>query len=92
MFEDNLFVTTYHTHNVLRLNKFGKGNITYLAQGYPRISDVLIVQENKNKMSIKDRCSDFCHRSEFCLLIPKGASCMCADGYVKDNYVSSSKL
>lgn len=88
VFEDYLFVTTYHTHKILRINKFGNENTTYLAQGLPRLSDILIVQENRQKALDTNRCVDFCHPSEFCLLIPKGATCSCADGFTKDNYVS----
>ncbi|KAB0803781.1 hypothetical protein PPYR_00751 [Photinus pyralis] len=85
VFEDNLFVSTYHTHNVLRLDKFGRGNISHLAQGLPRLSHILIVQEHRQERLIANRCQDFCHTSEFCLLAPGGATCTCADGFVKDN-------
>lgn len=88
MFEDNLFVTTYLTHNILRINKFGRGNFTVLAQGLPRVSDILIVHEQRQERNITDRCRDFCHFSEFCLLSPTGATCVCAEGYTKDNLVS----
>lgn len=87
VFEDELYVSTYNTHNVLRMNKFGRGNVTYLALGLPRLSDILIVQENRQEYS-QNRCLDFCHPTEFCLLSSGGATCTCADGYSKDNLVS----
>lgn len=90
MFEDELYISTYNTHNVLRMNKFGRQNITHLALGLPRLSDILIIQENRQEKSV-NRCEDFCHLSEFCLLSPGGATCTCADGYSKDNLVRAAK-
>lgn len=69
------------------MNKFGKGNITYLVQGLTRISDILILHEHKHA-KMNNTCYDFCNDSEFCLLTPRGATCTCPDGYVKDNLVS----
>ncbi|XP_060522093.1 prolow-density lipoprotein receptor-related protein 1 isoform X3 [Cylas formicarius] len=83
IFEDNLFISTYK-HDVIRLNKFGTGNIVHLASGLPRISDILILQEHK-RPKFNNSCYDFCNNKEFCLLTPKGARCLCADGYVNDN-------
>lgn len=88
VFEDHLYISTYHTHNVLRMNKFGKGNHSYLSQGLPRLYDVLIIHEHRQNREIFNRCQDFCHSSEFCLLSPNGATCTCADGFVKDNLVN----
>ncbi|KAJ8961610.1 hypothetical protein NQ314_005912 [Rhamnusium bicolor] len=84
VFEDNIFVSTYHRHDVLRLNKFGKGKLMYLAQSLTKISDILILQEKKH-LQINNTCDDFCTATEFCLLTPRGATCTCADGFVKDN-------
>lgn len=90
VFENYLFVTTYLKHDVLRLNKFGSGNITHLSQGLTRIADILILQEQKQDRTINNTCIDYCHHTEFCLLSPHTATCTCADGYVKDNLVSQS--
>ncbi|XP_050312267.1 prolow-density lipoprotein receptor-related protein 1 isoform X2 [Anthonomus grandis grandis] len=84
LFEDNLYVTTYRKHDVVRLNKFGTGETTYLAHGLTRISDLLIVQEHK-RPKVKNLCKDFCSNNEFCLLTPKSPRCVCADGFVNDN-------
>ncbi|CAH1165542.1 unnamed protein product [Phyllotreta striolata] len=84
VFEDNLYVATHDKHDILRMNKFGRGNATYLVRGLTRISDILILQENKHA-KMNNTCYDYCNDSEFCLLTPKGATCTCPDGYVKDN-------
>ncbi|KAK9679907.1 Low-density lipoprotein receptor repeat class B [Popillia japonica] len=86
VFEDYLYVTTQYTHNVFRLHKFGQTtNNTHLAMGLPKLQDILILQENRQDHNITDRCHDFCHSTEFCLLSPSGATCTCADGFEKYN-------
>lgn len=54
-----------------------------------RISDLLIIHPNK-LAKVNNTCDDFCNMSEFCLLTPKGASCVCPDGYIKDNLVRTN--
>lgn len=88
MFEDNIFFTTYLKHDIIRLNKFGKGEIKYLAQSLTKISDILVLHEKK-QLFINNTCDDFCSNSEFCLLTPKAATCTCADGFMKDKLVSA---
>jgi hypothetical protein len=51
VFEDNLYVSTYQTNNIIKLNKFGRGDLTYVTRGLNRASDILIVQENKQMNS-----------------------------------------
>jgi hypothetical protein len=53
VFEDSLYVSTYQTNNIIRLDKFGHGNLTYLVRGLNRASDILIVQENKQTRNSK---------------------------------------
>lgn len=53
VFEDSLYVTTYNTHHILRMDKFGRKNGTFLVQGLPRVSDILIIQENKQDKTSK---------------------------------------
>jgi integrin beta 2 len=53
VFEDNLYVSTYQTNNIIKLNKFGHGNLTYLMRGLNRASDILIVQDNKQTKNSK---------------------------------------
>lgn len=88
VFEDYLYLSTYNSHNVLRVNKFGNGNFTYLALNMPRLSEILIIHENRQQKGIENRCEGSCHSSHFCLLNPGGSTCTCADGYAKDNLVS----
>ncbi|CAH0551681.1 unnamed protein product [Brassicogethes aeneus] len=90
VFEEYLYVSTYLKHDILRLNKFGKGNITHLVQGLTRVSHLLILQENKH-IKINNTCDEFCHPTEFCLLTPLGATCTCAEGYVKDGLACKPK-
>ncbi|KAJ9584467.1 hypothetical protein L9F63_021192, partial [Diploptera punctata] len=69
VFEDNLYVSTFQTNNIFKLNKFGHGNITYLLQGLNRASDILIVQENKQTKNLTNPCgSSPCDNSSMCLL------------------------
>jgi hypothetical protein len=51
VFEDNLYVSTYQTNSIIKLNKFGRGDLIYLTRGLNRASDILIVQENKQMNS-----------------------------------------
>jgi integrin beta 2 len=53
VFEDNLYVSTDQTNNIIKLNKFGHGNLTNLMRGLNRASDILIVQENKQTKNSK---------------------------------------
>lgn len=53
VFEDNLYVSTYQTNNIIKLNKFGHGDLIYLMRGMNRASDILIVQENKQTKNSK---------------------------------------
>ncbi|XP_063218358.1 prolow-density lipoprotein receptor-related protein 1 [Bacillus rossius redtenbacheri] len=90
VFEDNLYVSTYQVNNVLKINKFGRGNFTYLVQSLNRASDILIVQENKQTKNLSNPCDlNPCHESALCLLGPGptpsevGRTCVCPDGLVK---------
>ncbi|XP_046386652.1 prolow-density lipoprotein receptor-related protein 1 isoform X2 [Ischnura elegans] len=82
VFEDNLYVTTYQTNNVLRLNKFGRGNVTFLVKGPTKASDILIIQENKLSKTLSNPCiSHPCHESALCVIrSPTTRSCLCPDG------------
>ncbi|XP_065167955.1 low-density lipoprotein receptor-related protein 1 [Atheta coriaria] len=84
VFEDYIYFSTLNTHNIMKMNKFGSGNASHLAQGLPRIADVLIVQAHRQEPT-NNRCHDFCNPTEFCLLSANQATCTCPDGYAKDN-------
>ncbi|UYV74247.1 LRP1B [Cordylochernes scorpioides] len=53
VFEDDLFVTTFHQHELLRINKFGNGNVTVLAEGMRKASDLVLIQEYKQTKNCK---------------------------------------
>jgi len=50
IFEDTLYITTFQSNRILKLNKFGKGNHTDITQGPQRAADILLVQSNKQKL------------------------------------------
>ncbi|XP_017777455.1 PREDICTED: low-density lipoprotein receptor-related protein 1 [Nicrophorus vespilloides] len=85
VFEDFVYFTTHQSHNVLRMNKFGRGNSSHLAQELPRLADILIIQEQKQKY-LTNPCQNACGSTQFCLLQPEGTTCVCPDGYLlQDN-------
>lgn len=86
VFEDNLYMSTFPTNAIIRLNKFGRGNVVYLVRGLLKATDVLVVQENKQSKNLNSPCSKSpCGSGALCL--PKGPtdepSCLCPDGMVE---------
>jgi hypothetical protein len=84
VFEDNLYVSTYQTNNIIRLNKFGHGNLMYLMRGLNRASDILIVQENKQAknskfltVSTKIVAEYFVHSRTFTVTEEESRDCTC---------------
>jgi len=51
LFEDTLYITTYHSNRILKMNKFGKGNHTDITQGLMNAADVVIIQSKKQRRS-----------------------------------------
>ena len=50
IFEDWLYITTYKSHNIIKIHKFeSKKHHYWLAKGLSRIGDIIIVQQNKHK-------------------------------------------
>ena len=47
VFEDLLYFTTFPLPGVGRINKFGQGNVTRLAEGIRAASDLVIIQASK---------------------------------------------
>ncbi|XP_054720384.1 low-density lipoprotein receptor-related protein 1-like [Uloborus diversus] len=47
VFEDYVYITTIPSNAVIRLDKFGNGNITYLIRGLNKANDIVLVQENR---------------------------------------------
>lgn len=47
VFEDYIYMTTIPSNAVIRLDKFGKSNITYLIRGLNKANDIIIVHEKR---------------------------------------------
>ncbi|XP_075238130.1 LDL receptor protein 1 isoform X2 [Lycorma delicatula] len=86
VFEDWLYISTYHNNDVLRLKKFGKENVTYLAHGLSRASDIVIVQEAKQENLTNPCKPESCHESALCVTsqTSKGFDCLCPDGLLSN--------
>ena len=78
-FEDHLYVTTFHSNSIFRMNKFGNGNITYLVRGLNKANDVVIVQENKQNRNLVSPCDQkHCGQGALCVAqTPSKAVCLC---------------
>jgi hypothetical protein len=48
VFEDTLFFTTYRINKILRVNKFGAGNVSEVAEEVLAVTDLTIMQEQKH--------------------------------------------
>jgi len=48
VFEDWVYFTTYRINRIVKLNKFGKGNLTEVAEEVLAVKDLVIMQENKH--------------------------------------------
>ncbi|XP_054274081.1 low-density lipoprotein receptor-related protein 1-like [Macrosteles quadrilineatus] len=82
IFEDFAFISMYQSNDILRINKFGRGNTTYISQGLTRASDIVIVHEHKQQ-NLTDPCaSSPCHKTELCVIAKGGGAhkCLCPDG------------
>ena len=53
LFEDNIYGTTYLTGEVFKVDKFGRDNVTVLANNLQHASDVVIFQQYKQDQSSK---------------------------------------
>ncbi|XP_076313100.1 LDL receptor protein 1 isoform X3 [Tachypleus tridentatus] len=85
VFEDFLFVTTLHQNSVMRLNKFGHGNITYLKAFSGKINDILILQEKKQDPTLTTPCkNDTCGQGALCMAKSRNQTiCLCPNGMVE---------
>ncbi|KAF0300266.1 Low-density lipoprotein receptor-related protein 1 [Amphibalanus amphitrite] len=54
VFEDLLYFTTFPLPGVGRINKFGQGNVTRLAEGIRAASDLVIIQASKQSRNADD--------------------------------------
>lgn len=65
VFEDTLYFTNYTSNKILRLNKFGKNNVSDITYGVVKASDVVLIQQYK-QISCK---LQFLKLTEFFVLI-----------------------
>ncbi|XP_055345561.1 prolow-density lipoprotein receptor-related protein 1-like [Paramacrobiotus metropolitanus] len=79
VFEDELYVSTYSSHSVFKINKWGAGNATLLAKGLRRPARLLIVQEHKQNRQLPALCqSNPCEGQRVCVPEPPaGYKCVC---------------
>ena len=50
IFENFIYFSTFQHNKIYKLNKFGRGNMTEIAEDFTRVSDLVIMQENKFKV------------------------------------------
>ncbi|KAK4327382.1 hypothetical protein Pmani_002145 [Petrolisthes manimaculis] len=88
VFEDVLYFTTRDTNAVKRISKFGdrrgnQGPPTNISHHDIKVTDVLIVQEQKQDTNLSNPCaSNPCHTDAMCLLSgPNNYTCHCPDEY-----------
>lgn len=87
VWEDNLFVSTFPNHQVIRLDKFGNNRVLTLVQGIVKLADLVIIHEYKQKSNLTNPCNQNknpCQPSFLCLSsTPQSSICVCPDGYKK---------
>ncbi|XP_078701573.1 prolow-density lipoprotein receptor-related protein 1-like isoform X3 [Branchiostoma floridae x Branchiostoma belcheri] len=82
LFEDNIYGTTYHTGEVFKVDKFGRDNVTVLANNLQHASDVVIFQQHKQDQTITNPCSSS-NCTHLCFRAPMpggGTICACPNG------------
>ncbi|XP_023237418.1 low-density lipoprotein receptor-related protein 1-like [Centruroides sculpturatus] len=85
VFEDFLYITTFPSNAIIKLHKFGHGNITYLVKGLNKASDIIIIHENKQIRNYINPCKEnFCGNGALCIAnTSENAVCLCPDGMVE---------
>ncbi|KAK7063135.1 Low-density lipoprotein receptor-related protein 1B [Halocaridina rubra] len=90
VFEDILYIVTHDTSTVYQTNKFGvRGSrLVMITRHSLKVSDVVIVQEQKQDRTVYNPCSDNpCDPNAMCLISGhKNHSCVCTDG-TSEEYV-----
>ena len=92
VFEDWVYFTTYRINRILKVNKFGKGNLTEVAEEVLAVKDLVIMQENKHDdLYTPHPCQN--HPCEgygpgaICTSVPQDEhnlthKCLCAEGWL----------
>ncbi len=101
IFETFIYYSTYQHNKIMKINKFGKGNVTEIAEEVTRVSDLSIMQEFKQDSTIFNPCaSKKCQQeSSICVIIPGNeggqtltGKCICAQGFEEENCTKSSGI
>ena len=94
VWEDSLYLTTFRINKILRLDKFGRGDVTELAEELLTVTDLAILQESKQDTRYTAhpcRVLPCPGPGRLCVAVPVEqkvearqlvASCLCADGWV----------
>ncbi|CAN8029485.1 unnamed protein product, partial [Ixodes persulcatus] len=92
VFEDNLYVSTFPSNAILRVNKFGRGGVAHLVRGLHRATDVLVVQQNKQSPTMVSPCNESsCGFGALCIQRgPTDFACLCPDGMVETRTVDGT--
>lgn len=86
IFENWIYFSTWQHNKIMKLNKFGKGNVTEIAEEVTRVSDLVIMHSVKNyplKSLIEEDLS--CPENSLSL----GKKCICGDGFEPESSSSS---
>ncbi|CAL1298011.1 unnamed protein product [Larinioides sclopetarius] len=82
VFEDYIFMTTTPSNAVVRLDKFGNGNLTFLVYGLNKANDIVLVQENR-QMNFSTPCLsniNMCGKESLCVAKNQSfAICLCSE-------------
>lgn len=85
IWEDYIYVTTLPNHQILKLNKFGSNNkFVSLVQNIPKLNDLVIIQEWKQKKYLSNPCQTSpCPSSNFLCIVrtPQIRICVCPNGF-----------
>jgi hypothetical protein len=82
VFEDWVYMSSYLTHDIFKVDKRGKGALLPVETNLKRPSDVVMAQEQKQRVDGGDPCAaNPCHASAICLLAVGGrnVTCSCPD-------------
>ena len=92
VFEDFLYFTTFKINKILKMNKFGRGNVTEIAEEILTVTDLTIMQENKqDDLYIAHPCQNLPCKNfgpgSLCVSVPSDEhnltwKCLCAEGFV----------
>ena len=91
VFEDWIYFTTFRINRILKINKFGKGNLSEVAEEVLAVTDLVMMQENKHDDLYtphpcqNNPCANF-GPGVICTSVPQDEhnlthKCLCAEGW-----------